>query len=591
MDIARRTRWIALLAALAALSVLALARPALAQPAPTADAEARAHLEAGKKAAASGDFAKAADEMAASQAAKPSAAALLGLGDALYRLDRSARAYDTYAELLRDHAGELAAGDERRAEERKSELAKKTGYLSLRIAQEGAEVSVDGQSIGLSPVPVLYRTLAGDHRVRVEKAGFATVEKQATVPPDGKLVLSIALEAGEQTARVEVRERDGKPIDVLVDGKEVGPAPWAGEVEHGTHEIGGRGDRVRVEPKTVRVEGGVVEVLLEARRAVARLEIHTADGAGTISLDGQEVGAGSFGGEVSAGSHEVVVTHDGFETFSSTLELEAGQVLAATVALRPAVGRATPGDAASTRLLQGIYGGVDLGAIFQPGGAGSSLEASCDKLGATSCAKSPEAGPSLGLFLGYALDPIAFELWGAAMGDFAEPSASFDGVSGAFVNPLVARPARDESFFVARAGFATALRLRVTVDLEAVRLAFVGGVGLAYRTMWMRRDTVATDGTGAESTFVPDSVSYLSPGLSFEAGLGVPVSDTTQLTVGLALWGESAATDARTPFSPDVWLTTPDDSVPARPQHTPAYDLARGTQLFLGPRIGVQVGP
>jgi hypothetical protein len=129
------------------------------------------------------------------------------------------------------------------------------------------------------------------------------------------------------------------------------------------------------------------------------------------------------------------------------------------------------------------------------------------------------------------------------------------------------------------------------VDLEVVRLAFAGGIGFSYRKLWMRRQSYAEDGTDRESDFGPEPVDYLSPGLSLEATVGLPLGSWL-LSLGLSFWGETAATDARTEPDPtDTALLSPTDTAPAWPEHTPAYDLASGPQLYLGPVLGLQLGP
>ena len=54
-------------------------------------------------------------------------------------------------------------------------------------------------------------------------------------------------------------------------------------------------------------------------------------------------------------------------------------------------------------------------------------------------------------------------------------------------------------------------------------------------------------------------------------------------------WLEHASDDAITAAQGDVLLTG-NGGIP-QPHATPAYDLANGTQFFLGPFAGLQFGP
>ena len=65
---------------------------------------------------------------------------------------------------------------------------------------------------------------------------------------------------------------------------------------------------------------------------------------------------------------------------------------------------------------------------------------------------------------------------------------------------------------------------------------------------------------------------------------------TKSLTLGANLWLEHAGDGVPTPAEGDVFLTGEDGQVPA-PQATPSYDMASGTQVFIGPYLGMHFGP
>jgi hypothetical protein len=553
--------------------------------------EARRHLLAADQAARAQDYARALEEYRAAQAVQPSREALLGLADAHYRLGNTVPAYDAYDALERDYGSRLSAPERAMAQQRKQELAAKTGTLSIQVSEAGADVALDGQGVGASPLPAALRVLVGARKLRVAKTGFVTNEQTVTVPSNGKLAVTVALAPETRPARVTVREKSAQALHVVIDGHDLGPAPYAGEIAAGRHEIGGRGEGLLVEPRTISAEqGGTLDVVLDARPEPARVELRISDGKGTITLDGKPVGEGTFSGEVAPGKHTFEIRRDGCEAYTASVQLAPGQVLSQSVALRLQA-KTEPVETQVTRLLRGFYGGFALAPMFLPAGAGSTPESSCDALGASTCEAPVPWGPAIGAYVGYSFDPVGFELMLAGLADYAKPTVSFDGRQGSLVNPLVATPARDEEFLIFRAGVLVALRLRSTIDFDVVRLAFAGGLGLSYRKLWMRRDATALDGTNAQAEFAPDPVEYVSPGISLELGLVVPLTEVAQLTVGASFWGESAFNQARTATSSDEALLSPDDSTPARPLHTPAYDLAQGPQIYLGPQIGMQFGP
>jgi len=160
-------------------------------------------------------------------------------------------------------------------------------------------------------------------------------------------------------------------------------------------------------------------------------------------------------------------------------------------------------------------------------------------------------------------------------------------VTGSDINPLVATPAREDAFTIARVGGGGALRLRVLVPIDRFRVTGALGAGLAYKHLLMARTTTATDVGG--SLKVTGDKGYLSPVLSFELAGQVRIASSTSLALGLDLWLEHAPGGTRTEADGTQILL--DDDENPHPIATPAYDLATGTQLYLGPFVGLMFGP
>ena len=279
---------------------------------------------------------------------------------------------------------------------------------------------------------------------------------------------------------------------------------------------------------------------------------------------------------------------EGFEPFSKTLKLTQGQVLVESITLERQAESDVQKDDRKQRVRDGFYGGIQAGLAFMPGGSDHTLATACPTTGASSCDSSKPWGLLAQGYVGYALEPLGFELMLGLLGDKATPNASFDGVHGSSINPLVAQPPREEVFKIYRGGFVGALRVRVSYDLSAVRLYGAMGVGLAWKVMGLLRTVTTTDGTNASNRFAPDMVRYVSPGVSLDVGAFVPIGETTGLTVGAWLWAETAKDHARTKDEPNRVIVSESGR---RPLATPQYDLANGGQVYIGPYIGIQFGP
>lgn len=72
-------------------------------------------------------------------------------------------------------------------------LESKKGFLVLDIREKGAKVSVDGRTVGVSPLAGRIELPMGAHEVSVEKTGFLTYARTIDVPPNQATVEPIAL--------------------------------------------------------------------------------------------------------------------------------------------------------------------------------------------------------------------------------------------------------------------------------------------------------------------------------------------------------------------------------------------------------------
>ena len=144
-------------------------------PARSADsdriAEAQSAMERGVQASQRGDSAAALLEFQAAQKLVPeaplphrfAAEALEGLG----RFQEAVTEYEEYVRIKRD------ARDRLLVEKRIEDLVQKhlSGPFELRCLPEGANVSLDGSSMGITPLrPISIRS--GEHRLVVSKTGF-----------------------------------------------------------------------------------------------------------------------------------------------------------------------------------------------------------------------------------------------------------------------------------------------------------------------------------------------------------------------------------------------------------------------------------
>lgn len=568
------------LATLLALSVASAPLPAFAQA-----AAAQVEIVAGDTATRAKDYAAALTHYQTANLASPSPRAALGIADALYQLGRTGESFEAYNEAQTNYGPKLGFAEKALVTKRLKELAAKTGWLSIRVGEPGAQVDVDGKSLGVSPVPVLVRVAMGPHDVKVTKAGFAAFMAHAEVAADGTAIVEVKLAPVASQGHVVVHSTGPEPLRVIVDGVDVGVTPWEGDLPPGSHVIAGRSSSAQAEAQTVELSAGSrTAVDLVSSATAAHLQIRTNDGKGSIYVDGVVKGEGAFAGDVGPGPHTVVVSREGFQRFEKSMTLTERQTWAETVTLEPAVATAAT-SSEGDRGLEGIYGGFGFVGMAGIGGMGTELETNCSTLGAATCSTpSPLGGGAFG-YVGYTWNPVGFELFLEGGGDATTQKATYNGSSpngGALVP--ASSPARTETFNFVRGGGVAALRARATFQTRVIRGTVAGGVGVSYHEVLMKRS--ATDSAGDNNQYVPGGVGYLSPALSAEAALQIRFTQTFALAIGVQFLADNASIAGSNSVPAQQALPFGTALIP-----TPEYHLATGPQVTIGPFLGLAFGP
>jgi hypothetical protein len=553
--------------------------------------DAKTSLANADQAVRAKDWAKAASEYDAANRAAPSAEALEGLANAHYQQKHDAEAHAAYDAWLKTYGAKAAPAKKKVNEARLAELSARTGLLAVDASEPGATITVDDKPAGTTPLAAPLRLATGPHRVRITKDGFLPSDQVPNVSSAAPTTVQAKLEAQGTKGRLAVREKTGKSLRVLVDNVDMGEAPWTGEVDPGPHEVAGRGTGMAAAPSSVVVERGKTQnVELVASSSVATLKVATSDGKGLIYLDNKLVGEGTFTSEIPSGTHTLRITREGYDQFEEQVELKDKETLARSVTLKLSSKIETGAVQKETGRIEGLYGGFGLLMTFLPGGMNSSMQKTCDASDKpaelTSCdGQGGGIGGGLTGFVGYHWDPVGIELFAAAQYDQTSPTLKWGPSS---TDPgLGPDPARTEEFTVRRIGGLAALRVRLTFQGEKLRFSVAGGVGLSYRSMLLTRDATAEANPAFRDAFVPDSQGYLSPVLSLEPSLQYRLGPHTAVALGLSLLVESARAFDQIP------ATKAEGGHQLGPSGltTPAYELTSGTQVFVGPFIGMMFGP
>jgi hypothetical protein len=170
------------LALLWASSNAALAQPAPGPDASAARARARALAQEGAEHYAQGDYQAALQKFEEAYATFATPRLLFNLGLAYRGLAREVEAIEAFERFI---AQAPDAPEDSRAEAASAtaELRKRVGSVEIVCNLDGAEVTIDGRSVGRTPIEREILVAAGTHQVVLERPGAELFLQRITAAP------------------------------------------------------------------------------------------------------------------------------------------------------------------------------------------------------------------------------------------------------------------------------------------------------------------------------------------------------------------------------------------------------------------------
>lgn len=263
-------------------------------------------------------------ELERSRQAFPTRPATENAGVCLRELGRLDEAEAMFESVLSDF-GAVPADVSERIQRQRKDIVALLGVVDLASTDVGAAVSVDGRPRGKLPLPRPLRLTAGSHRITIRLEGYETFEQTVDVEAGKRVTLKPTLEVMGQVGRLRVREKSGRAASVVVDGVEVGAAPWEGALAPGEHAVWLVGPWSAGAPPTevTVLLAQRAESVLELRELESVLAVRTSPATATISLGAVQVGRGVWEGRLPAGKIEVEIAAIGYQTRREWVDLAA----------------------------------------------------------------------------------------------------------------------------------------------------------------------------------------------------------------------------------------------------------------------------
>ena len=137
--------------------------------------------------------------------------------------------YQVEAEAL------ITAEDKEQAAEVVKTVEAFVSPLRLTASETGADVFVDGEKVGTTPLAAPVTVDVGVRQIKVTKPGFKNATRSLEVVGGGEVVVDLHLDKEQHRGRLVVV---AGPKDLIsIDGKAVGLARWEGSVPAGGHTL------------------------------------------------------------------------------------------------------------------------------------------------------------------------------------------------------------------------------------------------------------------------------------------------------------------------------------------------------------------
>jgi len=248
--------------------------------------EAGQRYEAGLSLYSEGDFALAVIEFERAFSLVPDYRVLFNIGQVRIQLGQYARARRALEHYLREGADRI--GEERRAAVAADlqMLAARTATLRVQANVGNAEIRVDDELVGRSPLPQALLLDAGEHRVVVRKPGYRTHETRVTLAGRDAEDVLVELQVLPARPPAPIVVTESRRVEDAGSSEAVMWAAWSatGALVVGASITGFLGIRAANELGELRSDPDATRGELDSAKSRARSLLITADVLGAAAV-------------------------------------------------------------------------------------------------------------------------------------------------------------------------------------------------------------------------------------------------------------------------------------------------------------------
>jgi len=200
--------------------------------------------------------------------------------------------------------------------------------VEVTANETGAALLIDGDTAGQTPFDKPVPIDVGPHEIRLHKDGFVDGVQSVTIAGGAPAKVSFTIDPAVKKSTVSVAVTGAPGANVIIDGIDMGQAPFKGDVVAGRHTFEAHApgfvtarqttDVVYKEPLNIALD-------LAVERHEGHLRIEAAPVEAAIEIDGKIVGSGTWEGALPSGGHQVIVKKPGFQPYTSEIAISDDQ--------------------------------------------------------------------------------------------------------------------------------------------------------------------------------------------------------------------------------------------------------------------------
>ena len=506
-------------------------------------------------------------------------------------------AFDAYTKLLALHGPALGFAGAVAAKKAIAELGTATGTLDVHSTPDGATVRVGERVLGVTPFSAPVRLPVGALHVEVSKDGFEPSVINVAIDAAHPGSIDTTLQPRVMTGHLSVKESHAATAHLMVDGNDVGPLPWEGDVAPGVHQLEIQATDLKAEPQTVKVaRGAKAEATFNADFTAGQLKIAVHPDGADIALDGKSIGKGTFDGQVAVGDHTLKITLASYKAVEKPITVVAQSTVSAEFTLEHQVTDAelaAEQAAKDAEAIRGFYGQLAVFGAWPP----VSTHLDCNETAnpdssqvSESCTTGFVYSGGGAVRVGYSWGIFGLELVGGFMYSRWEDDATYTSNTTNMTNPMtpgLGEYQHTEAYtFTSMAGLG-GLGPRLTTAGRTFRLTLGAAGGVVYRQIQMDRSM--SNGV-SESPSLSLSTSVISPAAIGDIGFIVGSTPGVNFIFGGMAWAEFPSTTQVNGQTTNETANGTSFTVSNPGAGSGPFTVQNGPQVFIGPYVGIRFG-